>query len=182
MALHESSISWVRASAILRTLTYRDETLHQNKSRIGYGFQLSGAEYFLDCLTFYWQGVWGKGIGSMIQDTVGEGLDLVPADGGMAMDPVMLWGGFLALRYDISSRFAASATYSTMHTYASFFEGGSTPWGDLYKYAQYVSANIFFSATSFLEVGLENIWGRRNNYDGRRAADDRIQASLQFTF
>lgn len=176
--------SWVRVSAIIRNMTYRSEQERKNHNVFGYGFQLSGAEKFcFDKLTFFWQGVWGKGIGSMIQDTAGEGLDLVPAAGDPdALKPVMVWGGFLSLQYNISSRFTCSTTYSQMRTYADRYEGGTTPRANQYKYAQYVSSNVFFSATSYLEIGLEHIWGRRVNYDGQQGDDNRIQVSAQLTF
>lgn len=174
--------SWVRASAIFRNLTYRNVQQRQNHNCFGYGFQISGAVLFLEKLTFFYQGVWGRGIGSIIQDTLDEGLDLTPADGGEALKPVMLWGGFASLQYDVSRRFTASATYSQLRTYADRFAGGTTPWGDLYRYAQYVSANIFYHATSYLDVGLEHIWGRRCNYDGAKAADNRLQVGVQLTF
>lgn len=174
--------SWVRASAIFRCLTYRNVLEQKNFNRFGYGLQLSGAFNFLEKLTLFYQGVWGKGIGSMVQDTVDEGLDLTPTDYGKALSPVMLWGGFAALQYDISSRFCASTTYSHLRTYANEYSGGETPWGDLYRYAQYVSTNVFFHATSFLDIGLEHIWGRRVNYDGEAAADNRIQVGVQMTF
>lgn len=174
--------SWIRVSAIFRNLTYRDEPAHKNHNRFGYGFQLSGAYCFLDKLTLFYQGVWGQGIGSMIQDTVDEGLDLCPSDDDNKLKAVMLWGGFASLQYDISNRFCASATYSQLRTYASHFVGGTTEWGDLYRYAQYVSANVFFHATSYLDVGIEHIWGRRVNYDGSKAADNRLQAAIQLSF
>lgn len=175
--------SWVRASAIMRTLTYRDQTARRNYNCLGYGFQLSGAEVFLDRFTAYWQGVWGRGIASMLQDTAGEGLDLVPSPfDASRLTPVMLWGGFLALRCDICDRLAASATYSHVRTYGHPYAGGTTPWGDLYKSAQYFCVNCFFEACSFLEFGAEYIWGRRTNYDGLSGADNRLQASAQFTF
>lgn len=178
----DSGNSWVRGSAILRALTYRDMVISRNYSCAGYGFQVSGVETFLNRFTLYYQGVWGKGIGSMLQDTQGEGLDMVPVGEEARLKPVMLWGGFVGLRCDICDRLAMSATYSQERTYADAFEGGATERGNLYRYAQYVSANIFFSATEFLEVGLENIWGRRVNYDGMKCGDDRLQCSLQFTF
>ena len=174
--------SWVRTSAIFRTLTYREIPVKQNHNSFGYGFQLSGAVNFLDKLTLYYQGVWGRGIGSMIQDTVDEGLDLCPSDDGNSLKPVMLWGGFASLQYDISSKLCASTTYSQLRTYAHKFQDGSTPWGDLYKYAQYISTNIFYHITSYLDVGLEHIWGRRTNYDGSKAGDNRIQAAIQLSF
>lgn len=174
--------SWVRLSAIMRTLTFRDIMTRKNHNRFGYGFQLSGAVNFLEKLTFFYQGIWGKGIGSMIQDTVDEGLDLTPTDDGNSLSPVMLWGGFLALEYDISDKFRSSVTYSQVRTYARPFQDGTTPWGDLYKYAQYVSANVFYEATSFFEIGLEHIWGRRVNYDRMKCADNRIQLAFQLSF
>lgn len=174
--------SWVRASSILRNMTYRNEIEKKNFNKTGYGFQLSGAEYILGCLTFYWQGLWGKGIGSMAQDMAGQGLDLVPTNGGKALTPVEIWGGFVSLRYDISGKLVSSVTYSRLHSNVKEFNGGSTPWGSLYKYAQYMAANIFYDPTDYLEFGAEYIWGRRNNYDGSRGADNRLQVSAQFTF
>lgn len=174
--------SWVRVSSIFRTLTYRDIPEEKNHSCFGYGFQLSGAVNFLEKLTLFYQGVWGKGIGSMIQDTVDEGLDLTPTDDGNSLSPVMTWGGFLSLLYDISDRFSSSVTYSQLRTYSSRFSGGDTEWDDLYKYAQYVSANVFFNATSYFQVGLEHIWGRRVNYDGTKCADNRLQLAFQLSF
>lgn len=178
----DSGSSWVRGSAMLRNLYYRDISTGRNIDKFGYGFQLSGGWAFLDHFTLFYQGVWGKGIGSMIQDTVGEGLDLTPADGDNSLNPVELWGGFLALQYDITDRWTCSTTYSQLRTYAPRFEGGTTPWADLYKYAQYVSANVFFHATHYLDFGLEHIWGRRVNYSGEKAADNRIQACIQLSF
>lgn len=174
--------SWVRASAILRNMAYRDLSQGKNHNAFGYGFQISGGEYFLDRFTFYWQGVWGKGIASMLQDTAGEELDLTPVDNGYSLAPPMIWGGFLALRYDITGRITASVTYSQMRTYAKRYQEGETLWDDQYKYAQYVSSNIFFEVARFFEIGLEHIWGRRTDYDGKRGSDNRIQASFQLTF
>lgn len=173
--------SWVRTSAILRTLTYRDIITSKNHSKPGYGFQVSGAYNFLDKFTLFYQGVWGKGIGSMIQDTVDEGLDMTPGADG-TLSPVMVWGGFASLLWEPTSRISSSVTYSHLRTYSPEYQGGTTEWDDLYKYAQYVSANVFYQATSFFQVGLEYIWGRRNNYDRMRCADNRIQMGLQLSF
>lgn len=173
---------WARASAIFRLLTYRDEVSRSNSSRPGYGFQMSGSQYFLDRFTFFWQGVWGKGIASLVQDTADQGLDLTPSAGGTSMTTPMMWGGFLCLRCDICQYLATSATYSQVRTYAERYADADAPWGDLYKYAQYISANAFLSLSSYFEVGVEYIWGRRTDYSGLKCADNRIQGSLQFTF
>ena len=174
--------SWVRASAILRMLTYREIVSSSNKNCFGYGFQFSGGWNFLDKFTLFYQGVWGKGIGSMIQDTLDEGLDLCPSDEGNLLSPVSIGGGFASLQYDISRRFSASVTYSQLRTWIHRYEDGDTLWDNQYKYAQYVSANLFFKATSFFEIGIEHIWGQRVNNDGLKCADNRLQASFQLSF
>lgn len=174
--------SWVRTSAILRTLTYRDLPQTHNINKIGYGFQLSGAWYFLDRFTFYYQGVWGKGIASLIQDTADQGLDLVPTADDKRLSAPMQWGGFAALQCEISSKVVASATYSQVRAYVNDYDGGSTEWPDLYKYTQYFCANIFYQPKPFFEAGMEYIWGRRTNQDGLKCADNRLQLSLQLTF
>lgn len=174
--------SWVRTSVILRNLTYRNILERKNHNKFGYGFQVSGAVNFLQRLTFFYQGVWGIGISSLVQDAVDEGLDLVPVKNGNALKPVEALGGFGSLLYEISSRFSASVTYSQFRTYIKPYEDGSTPWADQYKYAQYVSANVFFQATSYFSIGLEHIWGRRVNYDGLKCADNRLQAGFQLSF
>ena len=177
-----NSLSWVRGSAIFRTLTYRNLLQDKNRSCFGYGVQLSGAVAFLDRFTFYWQGVWGRGIGSMVQDTVDEGLDLTPVDSDMTLSPAKMWGGFLALKFDVCDRVTTSVTYSQLRGYVPKYEGGTTEWNNLYKYTQYVCANAFYQPLSFFATGLEYIWGRRVNYDGLKCADNRLQLALQLIF
>ena len=174
--------SWVRASAICRVLTYRDVINSENCNRFAYGFQVSGAYNFLDKLTLYYQALWGKGISSLAQDATGEGLDLSPSEDGMSLKTVMAWGGFASLLYEINRRFSASCTYSQFRTYVHRYEGGTTPWADQYRYAQYFSANTFCKVTSYFNVGIEYIWGRRTNYDGLKCSDNRVQASFQLSF
>lgn len=174
--------SWVRLSAVLRTLTYRNLVSGINHNSTGYGFQLSGAVNFLEKFTFFYEGTWGKGIASMIQDGVALGLDMTPEGNGGSLSPVMAWSAECSLQYDISSKLTASATMSQFRTYVPRYEGGTTEWGDQYRYGQYVSANMFYKFTSFFEVGLEYIWGRRVNYDGMKCADTRVQMAFQLSF
>lgn len=174
--------SWVRASAMLRNLYFRDLAQSKNIDKFGYGFQLSGAWNFLEKFTLFYQGVCGKGIASMIQDTLDEGLDMTPSPNGNTLDPLLIWGGFGSLQYDINERLCCSATYSHVRTYARRYSGGETPWSDLYKYAQYFSTNFFVHVTSYFDVGLEYIYGRRADYSGEKASDNRLQAAFQLSF
>lgn len=174
--------SWLKFSGIVRNMYYRDIAASRNVDKAGYGLQLSCGVNFLEKLTFFGQGVWGRGIGSQIQDTQNEGLDLVPTGNGSELTPVMMWGATAALEYDISDRFCCSTTYSQVRGYTKKFDDGTTNWGDMYKYAQYVSANFFWHVTSYFDVGIEHIWGRRVNNDGRKSGDNRLQGMVQLSF
>lgn len=174
--------SWVRGSAILRMLTYRNMIERSNHNRFGYGFQLSGVVNFLEKLTFHYQGVWGKGISSNVQDALNQCLDLAPTGNGDTLSPVMLWGTFASMQYDISSRFNASLSYSQLRTYVPFYTEGSISHSDQLRYTQYVAANIFCKITSIFTMGLEYIWGRRVNYDGLKHADNRLQLAFTVQF
>lgn len=48
--------------------------------------------------------------------------------------------------------------------------------------SQYVGDNMFYNINSIVQVGVEYDYGRRVNYDGRQAHDNRLQAMLQVSF
>ena len=75
-----------------------------------------------------------------------------------------------------------TATYSHVRAYVDRFEDADSTWGSTYKYAQYVAANMFYNINSIVQVGVEYDYGRRVNYDGRQAHDNRLQAMLQVSF
>ena len=50
-----------------------------------------------------------------------------------------------------------------------------------YKYALYGAANVFYNITSYLQWGLEYVWGRRVTWDIGGANDSRIQTQIMFT-
>lgn len=153
-----------------------------NVDKVGGGVQLSGNICITPDLMFFCQGVYGKGIGSYIQDLYGEGMDLVPSADGTTLDAVRIWGASGGLQYTFSPKVYSSATYSHVRTYAERYEGGSTLWNDQYRYAQYAVANVFYDISPYFRTGLEYIWGRRVNYDGMKRSDQRIQALFQVSF
>ncbi len=174
--------SWVRLSGVIRNLYYRNVVASRNVDKVGYGLQLAGCVAITPQLSFLYQGVYGKGIASYIQDLDGEGLDLVPGSNGGPMKTVRAWGAFGGLQYTFSPKLTCSATYSHVRTYADRYEGGSTSWGDQYRYGQYAEANVIYNINSFFQTGIEYIWGRRVNYDGMKCADNRLQAMVQLSF
>lgn len=175
--------SWLRLSAVVRNMMYRNELEGKNHNVVGWGVQLSGSATILPKLTSYYEAVYGDGIASHIQDLNGLGMDMLPdPDNRGEMKAVKAWGGYAGLQYNFSDKVYCSGTYSHVRTYADRYAGGATHWGEQYKYAQYAVGNVFWSITDSFSTGLEYIYGRRVNFDGTQAHDNRLQCMFMLSF
>lgn len=174
---------WLRLSGIIRNLYYRDNSASRNIDKVGWGIKASGKTPIARGLSAYYQGVYGKGVTSYIQDLGGTGMDLMPdPENPGALNRVEAWGAYGALQYNFSPNVFCTAMYSHVRTYANQYADSSTPWKNGYKYAQYVVGNVFWKVNSIVEVGLEYLYGRRVDFDNRQAHDNRIQTLLQVSF
>lgn len=174
---------WLRFSAMLRNLYYRDLITAHNVDRIGWGVKASGSTPIVGNLTAYYQAVYGKGISSYIQDLNGMGMDLMPSATDLGkLNPIKAWGAYGGLQYNFSKSVFCSATYSHVRTYVPRYAGTDSPWGEQYRYAQYVVANVFWNINSLIQTGVEYLYGRRVNYNGDQSHDNRIQAMLSLNF
>lgn len=172
---------WLRASAILRYLQYEGgntggDILLKREGKVGWGVKLSGKTPICGGLSVNYQGVYGKGIASYIQDFSGEHLDLVPIANQNHLEAVPVWGAFGSVRYDFGKCAFINFTYSQVRSYAKDFDRSA--WGDLYKYGQYLTGNLIFNISSFAQFGVEYLWGRRMNYSGVQAHDNRLMLML----
>lgn len=175
---------WLRFSALMRNIQYRDLVADKNRNKTCWGIKLSGSTPIgATPLQAYYQAAYGRGIGGYIQDLAGLGLDLSPEAGAPGrLDAVKAWGAYAGLQYTFSEKFLASVSYSQTRAYAKGYSAGSTPWNEQYKYAQYVSANIFYTILPGLQCGVEYLYGRRVDMDGMSRSDNRINTMLQFSF
>lgn len=174
---------WVRLSGMIRNLYYRNMESNRNIDKVGWGVKVSGTTPIVGGLSASYMSMYGQGIASYIQDLNGEGMDLMP----MGSDTSRLglteaWGGYASLQYQFTPKLFATATYSHVRAYVDRFEDADSTWGSTYKYAQYVAANMFYNINSIVQVGVEYDYGRRVNFDGKQAHDNRLQAMLQVSF
>ena len=176
--------NWVRFSALVRNIQYRDLVQDKNRNVTGWGVKLSGSSSLgATPLRAYYQVAYGCGIGGYIQDLAGLGLDIAPEAGREGrLEGVKAWGGYAGLQYTFSPKVFGSVTYSHSRAYADRYSDGTTPWDEQYKYAQYVAANVFYTILPGLQCGVEYLYGRRVNMDGASRHDNRINAMLQFSF
>lgn len=175
---------WLRVSGLLRNIQYRDLTADKNRNKVCWGAKVSGSTPLgITPLRLYYQAAYGKGIGGYIQDLSGLGLTMAPDDNAPGrLDAVKAWGAYAGLQYTFSEKVFASVTYSQSRAYAKTYAGGSTPWNEQYKYAQYVAANVFYNILPGLQCGIEYLYGRRVNMDGAARHDNRFNTVLQFNF
>jgi hypothetical protein len=119
----------------------------------------------------------GRGINRYIQDVNGFGLDATydPANGFRAIPS---YGWFVAYEHWWCKRWASNFTV-----------GGGT-WSSLtdtlpantYKNATYYSANLIWLPVERLGVGIEYLYGTRENKDGQGGTAQRIQLGVQYRF
>lgn len=167
---------WFRASAIFRDLQYRDLIAGKNRGELGWGVKVSGKTPIVGGLTGTWQAVYGKGVASYIQDLTDCGLDLVPVKGTEGkLSTVKTWAAYGTLQYNFGKCALWNFTYSQVRAYAPDFGDG---WKGMYKYAQYITSNLIFNVSSFGQIGVEYLWGRRMDYSGTQAHDNRLMLML----
>lgn len=184
---HASEYNRVRVSAIMRTFIYRDMVQQTKRHKFGWGVMLSGNYNPIKPLIFYFQGVYGQGIGNYIQDLSGLPLSFTPSSdhlGTMAANPMM--GVTFGVTYNLSKRWQVNAMASeariwNVGPYAMENSSGDAHFND-YRYAFYFAANGFYKITSYLNVGLEYLYGRRGTWNFGAGIDNRIQTQFMLTF
>lgn len=170
--------SHVRASAILRNLSYRDLVDGQNRYKTGYGVQLSGIFDIHRAVDIYYQGAYGRGIAHYVNDLDGCGLDLVGSEGnpGTVVAPrtVSVVAG---AKWNITPSLFISGAYSFNRLYDQTQLGGDT-----YCRGNYVVANMFYTPVSDLQIGLEYLHGTRRDVDMSHATANRIELMAKYSF
>lgn len=173
----------VRLSGILRNFAYRDLASGKTRHTAGWGAMLSGNLSPSSKLIFYYQLAYGKGIGSYLQDIAGKPISFVPKDsdpGHMSPSPMM--GVNFGLSYNPTPRLQFNAMVSESRIWKVADYCNSLPESQNYKYALYGAVNCFYNITSYLQWGIEYLWGHRQTWNAGGAHDNRIQTQIAFSF
>lgn len=170
--------SHVRLSAVFRDIAYRDLLSGKNRYEPGWGVQLSGVATATKYLAFYYQGLYGRGVGTWLNDLSGFGYDLVPSadDPGKMRAPGSL-GVLAGARVNITKNLFVSGGYS----FCRLYDQGRLP-DNTYKRGNYAIVNAFYSPLPDLMIGVEYIHGSRKNIDNDHAQANRLNALLKYSF
>ena len=126
---------------------------------------------------FLWQYAAGKGINRYFQDPNGLGLDGVftPATGFELIDSQ---GWFVAYEQWWADKWASNLHATAKCT--SMFPMCLPD--DTYQDGKYVTANLIWLPFERMGVGIEFLFGERENEDGETGEAYRIQTAMQYRF
>lgn len=181
-----SAYNRIRLSGIIRNFSYRDLLAGKRRTSTGWGVMLSGNLNPVEPLILYLQACYGKGIGAYIQDLAGQPLSYVPDDAHPGkMTPAPMAGLNFGITYNINRKWQANAMVSEARIWdvAPYASAAADKPDNVnnYKYAVYAAGNVFYNISSYLQVGLEYLYGYRKTWTAGGASDNRIQMQFMFT-
>lgn len=173
----------IRLSGMLRSFHYRDLVSGKNRYTPGWAIMLSGNVCPVKPLIFYYQIAYGQGIGNYLQDLAGQNFSFIPdpKDPGK-MKPSPMLGANIGVTYNATSKLQFNAMFSESRIWGVKDYATAPDSGCNYKYALYAAVNGFYNITSYLQWGIEYIWGHKQTWDMGGANDSRIQTQIAFTF
>ena len=169
--------SHLRASAMLRNLSYRDLVAADNRFATGYGVQFSGGVQCCDPFQVIFQASYGKGIASYQESLEGEGLDLLPSATEGKLTAPRSFGFSGGVRIDPCSKVFLTASYSQMRLYDQEQLGS-----DAFRRSNYAVVNVFYNPLEELQVGMEYLHGRRTDMSGLSGHVNRLQCMVKYSF
>jgi len=119
----------------------------------------------------------GRGIARYLNDTNGLGLDATfdPVDGFRALQTT---GWFIAYEHWWTDKLISNFTYGQARVDVT----DTLLPGDTYKQADYATANLIWLPVERLGLGIEFLYGSRENKDGAKGKNCRIQIGAQYRF
>jgi hypothetical protein len=171
----------LQLSGVVRYLQFDPDAGHR-EDEMGYGISLTGSvnmfkvdDKHVDKLLF--QAAVGNGIARYINDTSGLGLDAVMANAGGDLDGLGAFAGVIAYQHWWQPKWASMVGYSI----ATIDNDDSEPGSD-YHQGQYMVANLRHFPAERVMLGIEVLYGIREDNDGDTGNDLRIQFAAQYRF
>lgn len=171
----------LQVAGIVRELTF-DPIVGSRDTAIGWGLNFSGsvnvgeevAEGRRNNILF--QVAAGQGIANYFNDTSGLGFDAV-GDAGGNLDALGILGGFAAYQHFWTPKLATTFGYS----YLAVDSESIQPVTD-YESGHYAVGNFWYYATERILMGVEALYGIREDIDGDSGDDFRVSFSMQYRF
>jgi hypothetical protein len=171
----------LQLSGVLRYLQF-DPDAGSRESEVGYGLNLTGSlktikldDKHIDSVLFQVAG--GNGIARYVNDTNGLGLDAFMGAPGEDLDGLPLFAGMLAYQHWWNPKMGSTFGYSYVSVDNADGQAGSD-----YHSGQYGVANLRYYPAERVMLGGEVLYGIREDNDGDKGDDLRLQFSVQYKF
>jgi len=146
-----------------------------------WGIQLGGNIPVRKAASVQFGAIYGAGLGHYLNDTQGLDLDGALDSAGRlrAIPAVATWlGGQYWWRVDLRS----TVSYGYVYLWDKFVIAFPDDSEGIYRQGHYASANLIWSPISPVDVGVEYLFGYRQNNDSRSGIANRIQFSFILHF
>ncbi len=175
----KNNMQHVRISATTREMSYRNMIKRENVHTMAWGLQISSVFNPVSPLTVYATVNGGRGIASLGGDWMLNNYDMVadPEKPGTLYAPYVL-GYMVGLQYHLSPKVSLATAWGQ----ARYYPHTNAVGGDEYKYGVYGAANIFYSITPRVQVGLGYNVGKRQNFDLTSRTAHRLGLLGAFSF
>jgi hypothetical protein len=189
---YDSDFGHVKAAGILRKLTFQPD-VGKDDNRLGSGVNLTGDFHpwawcmgsnlelkenptALERCRIMGQYAVGRGINRYLQDPNGLGLDAVfsPIDGFRTLYSV---GWFIAYEHWWTEKLLSNICYS--ETFSAL--PADLP-DNTYRAGKYAAVNLIYLPFPRFGVGIEYLYGEREDKDGENGFAHRLQMAVQYSF
>jgi hypothetical protein len=123
------------------------------------------------------QSAWGPGVGRYLNDLSGQRVDaqVDPRTGEFELVDALGWNA--SYEHWFNEHWLSNVTYSEVTV-----DSVSGQPGDSYAETSYLAANLWWIPIPGLSIGLECLWGTRENLDGQQGEAERLHGIFQYNF
>lgn len=175
----KGSAGHLRIGGVWRTMKYSDYENEAVETNNGWGVQASGTLNASKGLTFYGQGIYGKGIGMYINDLASQSMDMVESydnDGDVAA--LGMYGLSLGTKVRLTEKMDFCASYSQVNIDET--EGFTS--SSMYKQGRYIEGTVLYYPSKNITLGAEYLYGSREDFDGAKGTAQRVNIMIKYTF
>ncbi|MGE7777086.1 DcaP family trimeric outer membrane transporter [Chitinophaga sp. NPDC101104] len=166
----------IKLAGAFHPLTYETPALDR-KSAPGWGVNLTGAFQLPNKDNFVYQAAYGEGIANYLNDIGGNGYDAIYHSPEKKLNTVPALGLMGFYDHWWSDKWSTTAGWA----YLTLKPKAYQPPAD-FNWSHYGVGNLLWYPNGFMKVGIEYLYGYRNNIDGMNADNHRLQLSAMFKF
>ena len=167
----EGPLGHLQVAGVLRDLAFNN-TAGPTDSALGWGANFSGVLKSWGKDAWLADFTYGDGIGRYIQDLPDGSAAVVTTNGNL--QTLTAYGTFMGYEHYWTDHWRSTATYGFVHLQDGE-QGGSA-----FKKTDYVSANLIWSPTPHVSMGLEYLYGFKGVQSGLDGNDHRLQLSIKY--